>query len=139
MVFAGDTMLTRALRPFQEPNYLALRDLIQSADLAFTNLETNVREIGEGAAVVTQGTPMTTTPDLLDELKWLGFNMVASANNHVGDYGPEGVAATARHLREARIPFAGCGVNMAAARAPAYKDAAAGPGGPVSPTARDRS
>ena len=89
MILAGDTMLTRALSPFREPNYLALRELIQSADLAFANLETNVREIGEGAPVITQGTPMTTTPDLLDELKWLGFNIVAAANNHVGDYGPE--------------------------------------------------
>ena len=40
MVLAGDTMLTRTLSPFAEPNYLALRELIQSADVAFTNLET---------------------------------------------------------------------------------------------------
>jgi poly-gamma-glutamate capsule biosynthesis protein CapA/YwtB (metallophosphatase superfamily) len=139
MVLAGDTMLTRALSPFSEPGYLALRDLIRGADLAFANLETNVREIGEGFPVVTQGTPMTTTPDLLDELKWLGFGLVAAANNHVGDYGPEGVAATARHLRAARIAFAGCGINMAAARAPGYKDTPAGRVGLVAATSRYKS
>jgi poly-gamma-glutamate capsule biosynthesis protein CapA/YwtB (metallophosphatase superfamily) len=139
MMLAGDTMLTRALSPFAEPEYLALRELIRGADLAFANLETNVREVGEGAPVITQGTPMTTTPDLLDELKWMGFNLVAAANNHVGDYGPDGVAATARHLRAARLAFAGCGVNMAAARAPGYKDTPAGRVGLVAATSRYKS
>jgi len=139
MVLAGDTMLTRTLSPFSEPNYFALRDLIHGVDLAFANLETNVREIGEGAPVVTQGTPMTMTPDLLDELKWLGVNLIAVANNHVGDYGPDGVAATARHLRAARIAFAGCGANMAGARAPGYKDTSAGRVGLVAATSRYKS
>jgi len=136
MILAGDAMLTRKLSPFNEPPYLALRDLVRGADAAFANLETNVREAGEGIAVATQGTPMTATPDLLDELKWFGFNMVAAANNHVGDYGPGGVVATADHLRAARIPFAGCGVNMAAARAPGYCDTPAGRIGLVAATSR---
>jgi poly-gamma-glutamate capsule biosynthesis protein CapA/YwtB (metallophosphatase superfamily) len=136
MVLVGDTMLTRELSPFTEPNYVALRDLIRGADLAFTNLETNVREPHEGAPVMTQGTPMTMTPDLLDELKWMGFNLVSAANNHVGDYGHEGVLATARHLRAARIAFAGCGAHMAAARSPGYRDTPAGRVGLVAATSR---
>jgi poly-gamma-glutamate capsule biosynthesis protein CapA/YwtB (metallophosphatase superfamily) len=136
MILAGDTMLTRALSPFAERSYLALCELIRGGDVAFTNLETNVRAPHEGAPVITQGTPMTTTPDLLNEVKWMGFNLVASANNHVGDYGPEGVVATARHLNAAQIAFAGCGVHLAAARAPGYLDAAAGRVGLVAATSR---
>lgn len=136
MILAGDTMLTRALSPFTETQYLALRDLIRGGDVAFTNLETNVRETHEGAPVMTQGTPMTMTPDLLGEIKWLGFNIVAAANNHVGDYGPDGVVATARHLTDAQVPFAGCGVHLAAARKPGYRDTPGGRVGLVAATAR---
>jgi poly-gamma-glutamate capsule biosynthesis protein CapA/YwtB (metallophosphatase superfamily) len=126
VVLAGDAMPSRALTVFREPDYLALVDLLRGADIAFANLETTVRHRHEGAPNFTQGTPMTTAPALLEDLKWMGFGILSNANNHATDYGTGGVLAMLEHLRAARLPSAGSGANLAEARAPAYADAPAG-------------
>lgn len=122
IALAGDTMLTRRLAPFTEKPFLALRDLLRAADVAFANLEGTVHTWDEGTPGITQGTFMTTAPALLDDLQWLGISMVSCANNHAFDYGEEGVLANLRHLTRAGITHAGTGRNLAEARAPAYLD-----------------
>jgi poly-gamma-glutamate capsule biosynthesis protein CapA/YwtB (metallophosphatase superfamily) len=122
VALAGDTMLTRKLTPFNEERFLALREILRAADAAFANLEGTVHTWDEGTPGITQGTFMTTEPRLLDDLKWLGINMVSCANNHAFDYGEDGVLANIRHLNDAGIVHAGTGRNLAKARAPAYHD-----------------
>ncbi len=122
IALAGDTMLTRKLMPFKEERFLALRELLRASDAAFANLEGTVHTWEEGTPGITQGTFMTTEPKLLDDLKWLGINMVSCANNHAFDYGEGGVLANIKHLDEARMAHAGTGRNLAEARAPAYLD-----------------
>ena len=119
-------MLTRRLSVFDEPAYLALRDLFRGCDAGFVNLESVVRRPDEGTPGVTRGTYMTTPPELLSDLSWLGVSMVSTANNHAYDYGEGGVLATLRHLQEAGIMFAGSGHNLAEARRPGYLDTGAG-------------
>lgn len=128
LALAGDLMPSRRLDVFDEPQYLALRDLLRSADVAFANLETTVRRPGEGAPIFTKGTPMSTPPELLRDLMWLGVDVVACANNHATDYGVEGMLASMGHLRHAGLPAAGQGANLAEAVAPVYVDS---PGGRV--------
>ncbi len=122
IALAGDTMLTRKLTPFKEKQFLALRELLRGADAAFANLEGTVHTWDEGTPGITQGTFMTTEPKLLEDLKWLGINMVSCANNHAFDYGEGGVLANIKHLDDAGIAHAGTGRNLAEARAPAYLD-----------------
>ena len=122
VALAGDTMLTRRLTPFREERFLALRETLRSADAAFANLEGTVHTWDEGTPGITQGTFMTTEPKLLEDLKWLGINMVSCANNHAFDYGEGGVLANIKHLEDADIVHAGTGRNLAEARAPAYLD-----------------
>jgi poly-gamma-glutamate capsule biosynthesis protein CapA/YwtB (metallophosphatase superfamily) len=126
LLLAGDAMPARALRAFGEPRYLALLDLVRGADAAFANLETVVREPSEGTPNLTQGTPMSTPPALLDELGWMGLSLLSCANNHATDYGDDGLLAMVAHLRRARLAYAGAGANLAEARKPAYLDTAAG-------------
>ena len=126
IALAGDTMLTRKLTPFREERFLKLREILRSADASFANLEGTVHDWDEGTPGITQGTFMTTEPALLDELKWLGINLVCCANNHAFDYGEDGVLANIKHLDEAGIVHAGSGKNLAAARAPGYLDTANG-------------
>ncbi|MEK9680012.1 MAG: CapA family protein [Rhodospirillaceae bacterium] len=130
----GDVMLSRKLTPFREPGYLALRDLLHKTDATFANLETVVRNRDEGYPNFTQGTPMSTDPALLEDLKWLGVDFVSCANNHATDWGVTGVQAMMDHLRGASIPFAGIGANLAQARAPCYADTPAGRIGMVAMT-----
>jgi poly-gamma-glutamate capsule biosynthesis protein CapA/YwtB (metallophosphatase superfamily) len=122
IALAGDTMLTRRLTPFKEERFLALREVLRANDAAFANLEGTVHTWEEGTPGITQGTFMTTEPKLLDDLKWLGINMVSCANNHAFDYGEGGVLANIKHLDNAGIAHAGTGRNLAEARAPAYLD-----------------
>lgn len=126
MLLAGDAMPARSLKVFDEPQYLALLDLCRSADVSFANLETTVRELHEGAANPTPGTPMSTPPKLLDDLKWMGLRLLSCANNHATDYGVEGLMAMLAHLRRAGIAHAGAGANLAEARKPAYVDTPSG-------------
>lgn len=131
----GDTMLTRKLMPFREPDYLRLRELMKSADVCHANLETTVRAPGEGMpAAGVGGTPMTTPPELLEDIKWMGINLLATANNHTCDYGPTGVLAAIEHLRREKLVFAGTGATLGQARAPGYLDTPAGRVGMVAAT-----
>jgi poly-gamma-glutamate synthesis protein (capsule biosynthesis protein) len=122
LALAGDTMLTRKLTPFKEERFMALRGILTGCDAAFANLEGTVHNWEEGTPGITQGTFMTTEPKLLDDLKWLGVNMVSCANNHAFDYGEAGVLANLHHLHEAGIAHAGTGKNLTEARAPGYLD-----------------
>jgi poly-gamma-glutamate capsule biosynthesis protein CapA/YwtB (metallophosphatase superfamily) len=122
LALAGDTMLTRKLKPFKEERFLALRRILNGCDAVFANLEGTVHTWDEGTPGITQGTFMTTDPELLEDLKWLGINLVSCANNHAFDYGEDGVLANLRHLHEAGIAHAGTGKNLTEARAPGYLD-----------------
>ncbi len=122
LALAGDTMLTRKLTPFKEGRFLAMREILTSCDAAFANLEGTVHTWDEGTPGITQGTFMTTDPTLLEDLRWLGVNLVSCANNHAFDYGEDGVLANIRHLHHAGITHAGTGKNLSEARAPGYLD-----------------
>ena len=126
LLLLGDAMPARRLTRFDEPDYLALVDLVRGADASIANLETTVRELHEGAPILTHGTPMSTPPALLDDLGWMGIDMLACANNHATDYGIDGLMAMLAHLGRRSIPFAGAGANLAEARRPGYFDCAAG-------------
>jgi poly-gamma-glutamate capsule biosynthesis protein CapA/YwtB (metallophosphatase superfamily) len=118
----GDVMPTRRLAVFHEPRYLKLKEIIASAAAGFANLETSVHRYFEGHHGISGGTYMTTEPALLEDLKWLGVNIVSCANNHAFDYGEEGVLATMKFLDAAGLHHAGSGRNMREARSAAYLD-----------------
>jgi poly-gamma-glutamate capsule biosynthesis protein CapA/YwtB (metallophosphatase superfamily) len=138
IALAGDCMLTRKVAIFREERFQALAHILRSADAAFANLEGTVHTWDEGTPGITQGTFMTTDPKLLQDLKWLGINLVSCANNHAFDYGEGGVVANIRHLDEAGIAHAGSGRNLAEARAPAYLDTPNGRVGLIAATATFR-
>jgi poly-gamma-glutamate capsule biosynthesis protein CapA/YwtB (metallophosphatase superfamily) len=126
IALAGDCMLTRRLSGFDEPAFLALVKIFRDCDAGTANLESVVRHWDEGTPGITQGTFMTTPPELLDEFKWFGITMLATANNHAFDYGEGGVLATLRHLDAAGLVHAGSGSNLAEARIPGYLDTRGG-------------
>jgi poly-gamma-glutamate synthesis protein (capsule biosynthesis protein) len=120
IALGGDCMLTRRLAVYDEPAFLALARVFRDCDAGLVNLETVVRRWDEGAPGITRGTYMTTPPELLDDLKWFGVNMVGCANNHACDYGEAGLLATIAHLDAAGLVHAGSGRNLAQARMPGY-------------------
>ena len=135
IALAGDTMLTRRMSVFREKPFLELVEILRGADCLFANLEGSVRTWKEGRPGITQGTYMTTPPQYLEDLKWLGIDIVSCANNHAFDYGEGGVMATIGHLDRAGIAHAGSGQNLAEARSPGYVDTPNGRVGLVATTA----
>jgi poly-gamma-glutamate synthesis protein (capsule biosynthesis protein) len=126
IALGGDCMLTRPITMFDEPAFLAVAKTFRDCDAGFVNLETVVRRWDEGTPGITRGTYMTTAPELLQDLKWFGVNMVCCANNHAYDYGEDGLLATMAHLDAAGIVRAGSGNNLAEARRPGYLETKAG-------------
>jgi poly-gamma-glutamate capsule biosynthesis protein CapA/YwtB (metallophosphatase superfamily) len=122
VALVGDIMPSRRLSVFQEPEFHALRDILTAADACFANLETVVVRYGEVTPSLRTGTYMLTEPELLEDLRWFGFNMVSCANSHSLNFGEEGLLAEIRYLDAARIAHAGTGANLREASSPAYRD-----------------
>lgn len=116
----GDALMTQRLSMFTEPSFLRMVELIRTSDVRFTNLEMLIHNFEGYPAAESGGTWLAAEPAILDELKWMGFNLYAWANNHTLDWGEGGMFATLRHLDAAGLVHAGVGRNLAEARRPAY-------------------
>ena len=116
---AGDFIITRKLQAFREERFLKLRDLLWSADARFSNLEMLFHR-WESGSVEQLGTAMASDPSNLEELKWMGFQMVSTANNHSFDFGESGLLANMSNVDAAGLVYSGTGRNLSEARAPAY-------------------
>ncbi|MBM3516197.1 MAG: CapA family protein [Alphaproteobacteria bacterium] len=122
LALTGDTIIMQRLSVFTEPSHTRLFDLIRGADAAFTNLETLFHDYEMPPAHQSGGTWMRTDPPIAKELVWAGFDLVARANNHAGDFGPEGSALTSKYVREAGLVEAGVGSSLAEAREARFLD-----------------
>jgi poly-gamma-glutamate capsule biosynthesis protein CapA/YwtB (metallophosphatase superfamily) len=122
LVLAGDAIITRRLSVFDEPEFLALRELVQGATAAFVNLEILFHNFEPDIipASASGGTYMQADPAIAEELVWMGFDMVSMANNHTGDYGVGALRSTTRAVDAVGLMHAGTGENLAEARAPGY-------------------
>lgn len=116
MALTGDSIITRPLSVYEEPEFLAMIELIRSADVAFTNLEILFHDYEPYPMAESGGTWMRGDPSLAEELSWAGFDMVSLANNHTGDYGVLGMQLTMRYINEAGLIGAGAGNSLAEAR-----------------------
>jgi poly-gamma-glutamate capsule biosynthesis protein CapA/YwtB (metallophosphatase superfamily) len=126
LVAAGDAILVRPLRMFREPEFLAMVDVVRGADVAFVNPEILFHRYEMPAASVWHVAYAVAPPGILEELKWLGFNLLCDAHTHAWDYGVDGLLTTLRHIEEAELAHAGAGMNLAEARAPGYLETAKG-------------
>lgn len=126
IALAGDAMITRAMRPFREPAFLQVRELLHSADARIANLEMLFHSYTAPPTSVPGGTYMQADPALVDDLMWLGINAVCAANNHSFDFGEQGILEHLEVLERAGLPNAGLGADLREARAAAYLDTPAG-------------
>ena len=124
MALTGDSIITRRLSVYQEPEFLRLVELVRGADVAFTNLEMLFHDYESYAMNQSGGTYMRAEPALVHELVWAGFDMVARANNHTGDYGVEGMRITTKHVAAAGLVQAGVGETLTEAREPHFLETA---------------
>jgi poly-gamma-glutamate capsule biosynthesis protein CapA/YwtB (metallophosphatase superfamily) len=121
LVASGDSLIVRRL-PQPLPRGLAvLAERIRSADVSFTNLETILRrDEGFPQAECGGSTWIWSDPEVLADLHDIGFKLFGTAQNHMLDWGQEGLLACVGYLDAARAVHAGAGANLAEARRPAY-------------------
>ena len=122
MALTGESLITRALMPFKETGFLKLRDIIQGADVSFTNAEMLFHDFEGYPSEESPGTFLRCDPRYLEDLKWMGIKMAACAINHAYDYTDVGVLVNKQNLDDAGIANAGTGRNLTLARAPTYLD-----------------
>jgi len=122
----GDLYLGAALRGEQHPAFLEAMDLLRAADVRLGNLECLLLDDDVPGAAEAPGAWAGAPASLGTELRWLGMDVLSTANNHAGDYGDAGLASTWKALRRLGIAHAGTGPDLAAARQPAYLDTPAG-------------
>lgn len=129
IVLTGDAVITRRMPDFDDPSYKGMLDIIRNADAAFTDLEVTLFDpatFGGYPQAEAGGWYQAASPDVAQNLKSIGFRLISTANNHVADYGIEGMLSTSRHLDSLGIVHAGTGMNLSDASAPRYLDTPAG-------------
>ena len=116
IVFTGDVMLDdgpgHALS-INEDVFSNVASLLTPANISVCNLECVVAGHGHGTHQLKPYT-FKARPETIPVLKKY-FSAVSVANNHSGDYGPDGLAEEMDLLTAAGLPYFGGGKNLAEA------------------------
>ena len=99
----------------------AVRRLFQGAELAVANHE---QPVTESATFHSSGTRFSGKPALTRIFTRAGIDFLSLANNHIGDYGADGIRDTRRILRQYDIAFGGAGKDLDQARKVRFLEAA---------------
>lgn len=114
LLIAGDFCpLNRLVEPIASGNRQALftdvLPVIASSSLAILNLECPLS--GSFAAITKTGPALQANRKAAELLVAAGFKLVTLANNHIMDYGPEGLNNTLSACESARLATIGAGAN----------------------------
>lgn len=89
-------------------NFEYVKPYIEEADIAIANLETTLA----GSKEKYSGFPVFNSPDeILDALKFSGFNVLSAANNHIMDKGTQGLIRTAEVVKSKGFDLMGIREN----------------------------
>jgi len=94
----------------------SLHPLFKTTDFGIVNLECPLGE--RGSPIAKSGSHERASPRMIGLLKYLGVKGVALANNHVRDFGTEGVLDVLALCSASGIQTVGAGATLGAARQP---------------------
>jgi poly-gamma-glutamate synthesis protein (capsule biosynthesis protein) len=126
LALSGDSLITRRIAVYEDDPTKRLLDVLRSADVAFTNLETVPNNFQGYPVEESGGSHLGAHEWVLDELVSAGFNLFATPNNHSLNYEIPGLLALIDILDRRGLAYAGIGRNLAEARMPVYLDTASG-------------
>ncbi|WP_167619070.1 CapA family protein [Maribellus sediminis] len=123
LCFGGDFCTS-----FMNPNDIAsldhtvfqeLEPILSESDYAVINLENPITD--SDSPIYKTGPNLKSTPGSLKPIKESGIHAVSLANNHIYDYGDEGLKDTLKILAEEKIDHFGAGQNLENASRIFYK------------------
>lgn len=120
MVITGDVMLGRGVGSAikSNPNIFGdLKPIFGQSDLVVVNLESPFTNSNKNYK---KTVPLKANPEYAHILKDNNVTAVALANNHIMDYGPQGLNDTLAALDKYNITHMGAGENLQEALKPAY-------------------
>ena len=123
LMAVGDIMLSRHVeeKMFGANDYALpfsqIWKLLSGANLTFGNLESPF--YNQGPRMI-KGMIFKAEPEAITGLKLAGFDILSLANNHVMDYGCDGLNSTICALKNAGVMYVGAGSNLKEARAPLF-------------------
>lgn len=110
------------------PQLASIRPLIRDADVAVCHLETPLAPYGGPY----QGYPVfSAPPQIVEDLKWVGFDVCSTASNHVFDQGPGGINRTLGILDDQGLAHSGSARSRKEARTPAMVSIRTSDGRPI--------
>lgn len=126
ILFAGDfAPVARLASVFKESdgnNVLSeVADTIRSADYSIVNLEAPMK-VDDTFKIKKSGPHLSCNYNSIQALKTAGFSACSLANNHLRDYGNEGVNATIDALKSIGLDYVGAGNNIEEAQIPLVKE-----------------
>jgi len=116
---AGDIAVQRRIHPDSD-GFSEVRSYLCQADARYANLETTLHRGEYYANQFSGGSYLRADPEVLEDVKAYGFNMLSFANNHAMDFDRGGLMATKGYVDAAGFVNAGVGANLDEAASPAY-------------------
>jgi len=123
IIAGGDIMLSRGAKwyidqygvtyPFHE-----IRDEIENHEVAFANLESPISDRGKKYSPY-KGIYFRADPEVVDGLKFSGFDVFSLANNHTLDWGIDSLIDTMNYLKNVGLQYSGVGFTREEALVPA--------------------
>lgn len=93
---------------------------IKRADFSVVNLEAPIIGANVPNPILKHGPNLKAPDNTLTALKYMGFDMVTLANNHILDYGEEGLNNTIYQLNKSSLKFVGAGKSLDEAKKTIY-------------------
>ena len=108
---AGDFCITAS---YTDKELLSdsIKELYSTADINIVNLECPVNQHGDDYKIIKHGPHLQTTEKIFDFLTQLNITTVTLANNHLLDYGEQGVDSTFRACHSSGITYVGAGADL---------------------------
>jgi poly-gamma-glutamate capsule biosynthesis protein CapA/YwtB (metallophosphatase superfamily) len=117
----GDCLITNKVSFYKDQPFTQLVEILRQADCTYGNCETTLYSPEDGfPAYKTFDPNVYCYPWGADELKWLGIDLMSTANNHIMDFDYDGLFATLKHLDRVGIIHAGAGKDLEQASRPGY-------------------
>lgn len=94
--------------------YNDILPIITDSDISITNLESPL--VDNGQSITKTGPYLKAPVKSIEAIKFAGFDMVTLANNHMMDYGDEGLFSTLQACENVGIRHIGAGSNLEEAK-----------------------